>query len=361
MNTIITLLYFILILGIIIVVHEFGHFFFARLFNVHIYEFSLGMGPKIWGTKPKKGRRKKGKKPFVPFNIRAIPIGGYVSLAGEEAGDDDKSVPADGKLFNKPIWQRFLIMFFGAGNNFILAFIFLILIGLFGGAQNMDPVVRNLDEKYPMYTEGIRVGDVITKIDNHGISTIDDVQVYMTIAKLKGKTITIETERDGKKTSYNIVPTEEKDKDNNKVYKYGIVFENEYEHGLLASLKFSVRKIGALCKQMVIVLTSLFTGKLGLASLSGPVGIYSVVGEARSTGIINVLYLIALLSVNIGFINLIPLPAFDGGRILFLIIEKIKGSPVDPKIENTIHNVGFIILMGLMLVVTFNDIFHVFN
>ena len=357
---ILTLIYFLLILGVIIVVHEFGHFFFARLFGVHVYEFSLGMGPKIWGTKPKKGRKKKNAKEFVPFNLRAFPIGGYVSLAGEEATDNDEKIPDDGKLFNKPIWQRFLVMFFGAGNNFILAFILLFLIGIFNGAPNMDPKIKHLEEKYPMYQSGLREGDIVTKMNGNSVSTSDDLQVYMTIYGLKGKEITFEVKRDGETVKETVKPLEEKGEDGKTKYIYGIQFENTYEHGILASLKFAVTKIGALCKQMVIVICNLVNGNLGLNGLSGPVGIYSVIGEAQKYGIVNLFYLVALLSVNVGFINLIPLPAFDGGRIFFLIIEFFKGSPVDPKIENAIHTVGFVLLMILMVIITIQDIIKLF-
>ena len=349
---IVTLLYFLLILGVIVVVHEFGHFFFARKFGVHAYEFSIGMGPKIWGTKPK-------KKDATPINIRAIPIGGYVALAGEEADDDDKSVPKSKKLYAKPIWQRFLIMFFGAGNNFILAFLVLFFLALFTGAPDMTPQIKQLDESYPMYQAGVREKDIITRINGHSISTIDDVQVYMIMAS-KNKESTFEVKRGDTKKTYKVTPIEEKDKDGNVSYKFGIVFNQGTKKGFLEAVKYSFVKIGALCKQMVIVLANLVTGNLSLNNLSGPVGIYSVVGQARSTGLVNMFYLIALLSVNIGFINLIPLPAFDGGRIFFLVIEAIKGSPVSPQVENTIHNVGFFILMGLMVLITLNDIIKLF-
>ena len=121
-----TLLYFILILGLIVLVHEFGHFIFAKIFGVYVYEFSIGMGPKIFGKKDKKGE--------TEYCIRAIPIGGFVQLSGEEI-DDDSSIPKDKKMYSKPVWQRFLIMFFGAGNNFILAFILLFIYALIGKHQ----------------------------------------------------------------------------------------------------------------------------------------------------------------------------------------------------------------------------------
>ena len=349
---IVTLIYFIFILGIIVLVHEFGHFFFAKLFGVHAYEFSVGMGPKIWGTKPK-------KKDSTPFNIRAIPIGGYVALAGEDPEEEDKTVPKSKKLFAKPIWQRFLIMFFGAGNNFILAFVVLFIIALISGAPDMTPSINKLDEKYPMYQAGIRENDIVTKINGHNISTIDDIQVYMILAS-NSKESTFDIKRGSEHKTFKVTPKKVKEEDGSTSYKFGIVFEQKMNKGILPSIKYAFVKIGALCKQMVIVLANLFTGKLSLNNLSGPVGIYSVVGEARSTGLVNVFYLIALLSVNIGFINLIPLPAFDGGRIFFLVIEAFKGSPVSPKVENTIHNIGFFILLGLMVVITLNDIIKLF-
>lgn len=341
-----TLIYFIIVLGIIVLVHEFGHFIFAKMFGVHVYEFSIGMGPKIWGTKPKKNK--------TTYNIRAIPIGGFVQLAGEEI-DDDEKVPENKKLYNKPIWQRFLIMFFGAGNNFILAFILLFMIALFTGAPNMDPIVWKVNENYPAYAAGIRANDVVVSIDGKKTSTIDDVMVYLTLAA-DGDEVSIVTSRDGKETEYKVTPIKEKDDQGNEGYKFG--FENipNKEQGFIASIKYAFIKIGALIKQMFIVLGSLFTGKLGLNGLSGPVGIYSVVGDTAKSGLVNLVSLIALLSVNVGFLNLIPFPAFDGGRLLFLIIEKIKGSPVSPKIENTIHGIGFILLMILILVITFNDV-----
>lgn len=344
-----TLIYFIIVLGIIVLVHEFGHFIFAKMFGVHVYEFSLGMGPKIWGTKPKKDK--------TVYNIRAIPIGGFVQLAGEEV-DNDEKIPDDKKLYNKPVWQRFLIMFFGAGNNFILAFLILFFIGWFTGSPIMDPIVWEADEANPAYQAGIRVNDIVVSIDGKSVSTIDDVMVYLTLAA-DGDEVSIVTSRDGKETEYKVTPVKVKD-ENGERYVFGIGAEADKESGFLNAIKYAFIKIGALIKQMCIVFGSLFTGVLGFDSMSGPVGIFSLVGKTAAFGFVSLLNLIALLSVNVGFLNLIPFPAFDGGRLVFLIIEKIKGSPVSPKIENTIHGIGFILLMILILIITFNDILRLF-
>ncbi len=341
----VTLIYFIIILGVIILVHEFGHFFFAKKFGVHVYEFSIGMGPKIWSTK------RKGDP--TEYCIRAIPIGGFVSLAGEDVDDDD-SIPREEKLFAKPIWQRFLIMFFGAGNNFILAFVLFILVGLIAGAPIMDPVLSDVTDGYPAQKEGLKKGDHIVAINNHKTSTIDDLQLYLTIAK-PGREVSFEIADGDKTKTVKVKPKKEK-VDGEYTYRLGIEFVQEKREGLFASLKYAVVKMGATVKQMVVVLANLFTGRLSLDSLSGPVGIYGIVGDAKTAGFASVLLLTALLSVNIGFINLIPFPAFDGGRILFLLIEKIKGSPVKPETENLIHTIGFILIMILFVVVMFNDI-----
>ena len=343
-----TLIYFILILGVIVLVHEFGHFIFAKMFGVHVYEFSIGMGPKIFG------RTRKNKKDETEYCLRAIPIGGFVQLAGEEV-DDDKSVPKNKKMYNKPIWQRFLIMFFGAGNNFILAFLILLFCGMIYGSPNMDPVVNKLSGGYPMETSGIEVGDKFLKVNGNSVSSIDDVRIYLSVVT-PGEPVTFEMKKeDGSVVTYEVSPQKE-NIDGVESYKFGIEFVIENEKGFFAPIKYAFEKTGALFKQMIITFKLLFTGQVGMENLSGPVGIYSIVGQTRSAGFENVLQLVALLSINVGFINLIPFPAFDGGRILFLIIEKIKGSPVNPKIENIFHSIGFILLLLLLLFITFNDI-----
>lgn len=347
-----TLIYFILILGIIVLVHEFGHFIFAKMFGVYVYEFSIGMGPKIFS------KRRKNKNDETEYCIRAIPIGGFVQLAGEEI-DDDTKIPKEKKMYSKPIWQRFLIMFFGAGNNFILAILILLLCGIFFGSYNMDPVVSKLTPGYPMETSGIEVGDEFLKINGNNISTSDDVRIYFSLAT-PGEDINLEMKKeDGSIVTYEVSPLKE-EVDGVTSYKFGIEFTAEKEKGFFAPFKYAFTKTGALFNQMFITFKMLFTGQVGVDNLSGPVGIYSIVGQTRSAGFESVLQLVALLSINVGFINLIPFPAFDGGRILFLLIEKIKGSPVNPKIENILHSIGFILLLILLVYITFNDIIRMF-
>ena len=350
MGFLINLILFILILGSIVFVHEFGHFMMAKLTGVYVYEFAIGMGPKLWS--------KKGKE--TEYTLRAIPIGGFCMMAGEDLEDDDlKKVPKNKRLQSKKPWQRFLIMFFGAGNNFIFAVLLLFLIGLIWGGSSMEPVVTSVLKNSAAANSGIEAGDRILEINGHSISTTDDISLYLAVADPEeASDIKVEKENDSIKT-YSVQPKKKK-VDGQTTYQYGIGMEQEVEHGLLAAIQFTYKKTISIFKQMAVTVGYLFTGGISISQLSGPVGIFSIVGDQSSAGIMNIIYLIAFLSINVGFINLLPLPAFDGGHILFIIIEKIKGSPVNPETENKIHTIGLFLLMLLMVVITFNDILRLF-
>ncbi len=344
-----TIIYFIIILGVIVLIHESGHFIFAKLCGIYVYEFSIGMGPKLFSKKSKNGE--------TVYSIRAIPIGGYCSLAGEGTEEDEK-IPKDRLLQSKSVWQRFLVMFFGAGFNFISAVLLLFLLGLIWGARTTEPVISSVIAGNPADEAGLRAGDKVLEINNHKVKTSDDISIYLQVED-KSKPITFTIERDGEKFDVEVKP-EEVEINGSKVYQIGVTSVGKVEHGFIPAVKYAAVKTDSLFRQMVITLKGLFTGNLSVNQLSGPVGIYSVVGEQAKAGIENIVYLIALLSINVGFINLLPFPAFDGGRILFLIIEKIKGKPVKAETENLIHTIGFFVLMAFMLYITFNDILKLF-
>ena len=344
-----TLIYFILILGVIVLVHEFGHFIFSKLFGVYVYEFSIGMGPRVFGTKKKKGK--------TQYNVRAFPIGGFVSLAGEDPTEEDPEVPKGAFLYNKPVWQRFIIMAAGVFNNFLLAIIILFGIGLFHGSIDMTPEITKVDQEYPLYEVGVRDGDIVKEVNGNKISTMDDLKIYLALEN-DGSETEFVIERDGKEYTYKVTPVEEKDEETNEtVYKYGMELETKRKHGFLNAIKYSFEQLISYFKQMIITFKYLFSGKIGADNLSGPVGIYSIVGKVtKESPLLNILSLTALLSVNVGFLNIMPFPAFDGGRIVFLIIEKLRGKPVNPKVENMVNTIGFCLLMLLVVFVTWNDI-----
>ena len=346
-----TLILFIFILGIIVLVHEGGHFLFAKLVGVHVYEFSIGMGPKLF---------QKIAKDKTKYSIRMIPIGGFVSLAGEEVDTEKLKEHKGSNLQDKKIWQRFLVMFMGVGFNFIFAFLILIISGFIYGSTSTEPIIYSVEENYPAAQAGLEANDKVLKINNHKITFKDDISLYLALEDLNKPVVFEVQKQDGTIRTYQVSPIKEISNDKTERYIVGIALGSDLEKGFISSIKNGINQGLAIFKQMYIVLGNLFTGGVSVNQLSGPVGIYSVVGQMSEQGLIALIYLMALLSINVGVINLLPLPAFDGGRIFFLLIEKIKGSPVDPKIENTIHSIGFILLILLMLYVTFNDIIRLF-
>lgn len=347
---IVTLIVFILLLGIIVFVHELGHFLWARKFGVFIYEFSIGMGPVIYTKKGKDG---------INYNIRALPIGGFVSMAGE-VYEDDKEVPKERCLCNKPVWQRIIVMAAGVVNNFILATITLFIIGLIWGSNSLTPEIDAVTEGYPMANAGIVKGDTILSINNHKINSWDEAQILLYFKNDDNVYEFRIKHSDDSIDNYKLSPVKETTEDGSERMIFGFIINQKETFGLFNKIKYAFQKFAAIFSSMVITLEGLFTGKISMNALSGPVGIYNVVGESVKYGAYYVIYLLAYLSINVGLINILPFPAFDGGRIFFLLIEKIKGSPVNQKFENTCHTIGFILLMLLIIYVTIHDIINLF-
>lgn len=339
-----TIIYFILILGIIVCIHEFGHFIFAKKSGIYVYEFSIGMGPRLF-----KWKRQNDE---TEYSIRLLPIGGYVQMAGEDLDADQKSdIPKEKQMQNKKWHQRFLTIIAGVMFNFLLAIFLLFIIAFINGAPYLGTRIGEITKGSPAQQAGLEVGDKVIKVNNVKVNNSDRLMLEVQVHYGKDTTFTVE-KANGEIKDIEIKPKKKKD----DTYQYGFSLGDKSSRNVIEAIKYAFCKTGSLIEQMVFIIGYLFTGKLALNSLSGPVGIYQVVGETAKAGIWNMIYLIAYMSINVGFINLLPIPAFDGGRLLFLIIEKIKRSPVSPKVENAIHSVGFILLMILMVVITYNDI-----
>ncbi len=343
-----TLIYFILIIGLIIFVHELGHFIFAKRSGVHVYEFSLGMGPVVYHF-----RRPNDETIYA---IRAFPIGGFVSMAGEEVNEKEK-IAKSKKLYAKPWRNRALIITAGVLFNFILAWVLLFMVALINGAPPNKPVIDKVWDDYEISEHDIGQGDVITGINGVSIRSID--RLFLELHLNYGKEIDLEYLSDGEKNTITIAPKKEEIEDI-EAYRYGFVLKNEPSYGVSSALSFAFNKFYNIIEQMYLVIALLISGGLAMDSLSGPVGIFNIVGETAQVGFLSVMMLVALISINVGVINLLPFPALDGGRLWFLIIEKIKGSPVDPKVENVIHMIGFALLIFLIIYITINDIIGLF-
>ena len=339
-----TIVYFIIILGVIIFIHELGHFIFAKRAGIYVYEFSLGMGPKIF-----KFNRKNDETEYC---LRLFPIGGFVQMAGEEI-EDDPNVPKDKKFGAKTFGQKFMTVIAGILMNLVLAIVLLFVVGLINGAPLNKSIVGEIPTDTPAYEAGLQEGDKILNVNGKKASSND--QLILRLQLNYGKKITFEVDRNGSIKQITVKP-ELIEEDGKDVYKYGFVIADEREMGLIAAFKYAFTKTISLIQQMGYIIFYLITGQLSINSLSGPVGIYNVVGMASAAGIVSLLYLTAYISINVGFINFLPIPAFDGGRIIFLLVEKVKGKPVNPKFENTLHTIGFFLLMALMILITYNDI-----
>ena len=341
MGFLITLIAFIFILGVTVTIHEFGHFLFAKKAGIYVYEFSIGMGPRLF-----KFNRKNDE---TDYSIRLLPIGGYVQMAGEDI-EVDKEIPEDRQLQSKTWLQRFLTMVAGVMFNFLLAIVVLFIVAIING------VTLDATKISKSSIKGLKVGDRIVSVNGKFVNNYDKLALELSVAG--NNKFTMEVKH--KDNTYDTVTIKPKavytKKHKLKGYTYGFEIKGKHEHSMLSSIKYAFTKFFSIMEQMFFTVWYLITGKISLKLLSGPVGIFSIVGTAAKTGFVSVLSLLALISVNVGFINLLPIPAFDGGHILFLIIEKIKGSKVNPKVENTIHTIFFILLMALMLYITFNDI-----
>lgn len=346
-----TLVIFLLILGLIVFIHEFGHFIMAKKHGIYVYEFSLGFGPKLFSFKRKNDE--------TEYMIKLIPLGGYVMMAGE-TDEDDKKIKENQKLNNKSFLQKMSVMLAGVFNNFVLGFVLLFLCGLFFGTEFSGNKLYNLEKDYPLYIAGARNGDTVLKINNINIKNFDDIQLAIVInGESKPMNITILKNDTNKKETYKIKPKYDEE---TKSYYYGISIKNERGSGFVSAIKYAFTKFISVFKSLIIIIISLFTGKLGINSLSGPVGIYSVVGEATksSEAIYSIMYLTAYLSINVGFMNFLPFPAFDGGQAFLLIIEKITGKRIPIKVKSIINTIGFALLMLLMIYVSIKDVINLF-
>ena len=336
-----TIIYFILVLSVTIFVHELGHFIFAKKAGIYVYEFCIGMGPRIF--------KFKRKNDETEYGIRLFPIGGFCSMAGESV-EVDEDVPENKRMQSKTWLQRFLTIVAGVMFNFIFAFIILFIVGLFAGNPNNKPIISDIIEDSPAFIAGLQKGDLITKLDGVKVNTQDRLLIEYQVNY--GDDLNLEVLRGSETVNITIKPN----KIDDNTYQYGFGLDSTIKKGFFEAIKYAFSKFTSLINQMFIIISYLFTGKLSLSNLSGPVGIYNIVGQAAEAGLINVIYLIGYLSINVGFVNLLPIPAFDGGRIVFLIIEKIRKKPIDAKVENIIHSVGMVLLMILMIAITYNDI-----
>lgn len=322
---------FIFVFSLIVFFHELGHFLMGKLNDVHVKRFALGMGPKIVGY--------QGGE--TEYSIRAFPIGGFCDFEGEsEPSEDPRS------LMSKGPWQRFAIFFAGPFMNFVLAIVLLTIVMFTLGAPTN--AVGFMDENMPAYQAGLMENDTIISID--GVETPTWNDVVENINSSGGSTQSFEIVRDGQEVFVKITPAFQEEQG-----RYMIGIGPAYKKSLTFSIKAGFQETVNMTTSIFKFLGSLFKGETTEGSVVGPVGMVGIVSDAADMGFLNLLYIAAYISINLGIVNLLPFPALDGGRIVFVIIELIKGSPLNTEKENSFHVAGFLILMGLMVFMLFRD------
>lgn len=329
----------IMIFGVLIFVHELGHFFIAKVNDVKVHEFSLGMGPRILNY----------QKEETEYSLRILPIGGYVKMAGMDPEDEE-----DPRGFNKKsVLQRMAVIFAGPLMNFITALLFFVLVFMVVGIPSNSPVIQVISG-HPAEKAGIESGDKILQINETKVTTWEDV--VKIIHAHPNEKVELSIKRDEK--NLKIMVTPELDEASGKGL-IGITQSFERQ-GFIKAINMGITQAYQFTKLLIGALFQMITGAIE-PELAGPVGVVQMVGEAARVGIASVLTFAGILSINLGLINLFPIPALDGSRLIFLGIEGLRGRPIDPAKENFIHLIGFALLMLLMIVITYQDILRVFS
>lgn len=343
------------VLGILVFVHELGHFLFAKLMGVGVNTFSLGFGPRILGF----------RRGNTDYRISAVPLGGYVKMVGEDPMADIPEHDKARSFTHKPIWRRFLIVFAGPLFNILLAFVVLFGIIKFTGITELLPKIGAFPENSPAQMAGIQEADLITVINGIPIKTWDEMTDA--IRDCGGNDLAIVVDRDGQSLTFTVTPTTIQSKtvfgENINYYAIGIINGPYFEHktmGLGATFTRAVKETAGLCKLMVQIIVKLFEGVVPLNTLGGPILVAQMAETQAKSGGLEFLFFLALFSVNLGVLNLLPIPVMDGGHLLMYIIEGIKGKPVGEKYQEVLNRIGITLLIALMVLVFYNDIKRVF-
>lgn len=350
LNIVLTVIIAVILFALIIGIHEFGHFITAKLFGVKVNEFALGMGPKLLS--------KQGKETL--YSLRLIPIGGYCAMEGEDEKSDD-----DRALNNKKWWKRAIIISAGAIMNILLGIVFMFII------QVQEPYYASTSIAYLVsdstsMNAGIQVDDEIYSINGYRTFCATDMSFALSTAK--DGVLDVVVKRDGEKLEFNDLQMDVVSYSDGaavttidfKVYRV--------EKSVKTVITSTFSETLAFVRMIYASFVMLFTGQAGFNELSGPVGMATAIGQVAEqgfaqsflAGLNNIIYFMALITVNLGIFNILPIPALDGGRLFFIIVEAIRGKPINPEKEGIIHFVGFALLILLMIAVTVKDIWSLF-
>lgn len=329
-----TLIASILVFGVLVIAHEAGHFAAAKAVGIRVNEFSVGFGTRL-------AHVKRGE---TEYSLRLLPLGGYVKMEGEDGRSDDRN-----SFTAKPVWARALTIFSGPLMNLVLAGLLLSIVTFYLGVPQPEPVIGVLESGGPAATAGLKTGDRVLSIDGLPIRNWTEMVKY--INSHPDQAIRLTVIRNGEKHVILVTPKLDPER---KVGIIGIgpVYK---KYQVLSSIGEGFRQTAIFISTMVGSLIMMITRKIA-PDVVGPVGIVTMVGEAARVGILNLIFFAAIISINLGIINLLPIPALDGSRLVFLLVEAVRGKPIDPEKEGFVHFVGFALLMILMAVIIWKDL-----
>lgn len=354
----------ILLFGVLIAVHEFGHFFTAKLLGVKVNEFSIGMGPAIWQSRKENGE--PWEKVKTLYSLRLFPIGGYCAMEGE---DEDTGDPR--AFVRQAGWKKVIILCAGSFMNFVLGLV--ITIALFLGiSQARVPVITQFANGFQLQgTGGLLVGDRIVEVDGHGIWLYADVQTYL--SRNDGNGVDLVIKRDGKTIALADFPMGRYDYEfeDGKYHGFGLIFGQVDELSIPERIGQGFAQTIDFVRIVWMSLGDLVTGRAAVSEVSGIIGVVDVVSEVGAEsdtvamGVQNVLYFMALIAVNLAVMNMLPIPALDGGRIFFVLLNSVIYAAVRRRIpekyEGYVHAGAFVLLMALMVLVAFHDVWNIFT
>ena len=333
----------ILMLSVLIVIHELGHFAVGRICGIGVVEFSVGMGPKLFS------RKRNG----IEYSIRAFPIGGFCRFVGE---DEDST--AANAMNNMPVWKRFLTVLAGPGMNFLLAFVVAAIIMMaFPYADGVVPVIDQVSEGTPAFEASLLTGDTILEVNGIPVSYDNDGIMQIREAIQSNDTVTFTVKRGSEIFPITLKPAVVTLEDGSTTKQVGIQFSYTYSrYSFFGALGNAGRVMHNTTEQMLGILKNLIFKGEGAENMAGAVGTIAVVSKTLKTDLSLIFDYMFLISLNLGIMNLIPFPGLDGSRLLFLLIEAIRRQPVPPEKEGMVHAIGLVLLLGLMIVLAWHDI-----
>lgn len=348
-----TIVIFILMFGLLVFAHEFGHFILAKANGITVLEFSIGMGPKLIGF----------TRNGTLYSLRMLPIGGACMFEGEDGKENDGEPLSDGAFPKAGVWARISTVLAGPMFNFILGFLLAMILVSYSGSDR--PVVLGVMDGYPAQEAGIAAGDLITKMNGEKIHVSREIWLNTYVNQEAPLEVTYE--RDGETYTTTILPKYNEEEGR---YLIGLQGYGEYvECKGLDLFRYSYYEVRYCLKSTVKSLGMLVRGEASRDDVAGPIGMVQVIGDIKEQAapygvlvvVLNMINIAMLLSVNLGVMNLLPIPALDGGRLVFLILEAVRGKAIPPEKEGIVHFAGFVLVMILMVLVMFNDISRLFR